>query len=225
MAAARMFETEAVRLREILLGRPAVSPLLNLGSSTREFREREKPHIQRELFGPLEAAGVAVVHGDLKQADGVDLAGDIFDPAVQRDLKARGFRCVLLANLLEHVRDPKAVAAACEEIVGAGGLIVATVPSSFPYHADPIDTGLRPSPGELAGLFTRSMPLLLEEIVGRTYAEELKARGATVARALAQTLLFGLIAWARPKSFAARADRWRWYRRPYRVSIALLEVR
>lgn len=220
-----MFETEAVRLREILLERRAVSPLLNLGSSTRAFRETEKPHIARELFAPLAAAGIAVTHSDLKQADGVDVAGDILDPAVQRDLKARGFKCVLVANLLEHVRDPAAVAAACEEIVGRGGLILATVPASFPYHADPIDTGLRPSPGELAALFLRSAPLLAEEVTGRTYAEDLKARGATIAKALAQTLLSGLIALARPKSFLARADRWRWYRRPYRVSIVLLEVR
>ena len=100
-----MFEAEAIRIRDILLAHGAVSPLLNLGSSTGEFRRTAKPHIQRELFGPLAAAGVAVVHSDLKQADGVDLAGDILDPAVLRDLKARGFRCVLCANLLEHVRD------------------------------------------------------------------------------------------------------------------------
>jgi 2-polyprenyl-3-methyl-5-hydroxy-6-metoxy-1,4-benzoquinol methylase len=220
-----MFDVEAARLREILLGRGAVSPLLNLGSSTRHYREQEKPHIQRELFEPLAAAGVAVVHSDLKQADGVDLAGDILDPAVQRVLKARGFKCLLLANLLEHVRDRAAVAAACEAIVGPGGLILATVPSSYPYHADPIDNGWRPSPAGLAGLFGGSRPLLLEEVSGVTYAEELKARGSSVAKALAQTLLSGLIAIARPKGFAARVDRWRWYRKRFRVSIALLVVR
>lgn len=219
-----MFESEAVRLREILLGQRAVSPLLNLGSSTRDFRERAKPHIQRELFGPLEAAGVVVVHSDLKPADGVDMVGDILDPALRRRLEARGFRCILIANLLEHVRDPAAVAAACEEIVGPGGLILATVPSSFPYHADPIDTGFRPAPAELAALFRRSVPLLGEEVSGRTYAEDLKARGSSVAGELMRTLLFGLIAWARPKSFRARAERWRWYRKPFRVSIALVEV-
>ena len=76
---------------------------------------------------------------------------------------------LLIANLLEHVRDRAAVAAACEEIVGPGGLILATVPSSFPYHADPIDTGYRPSPGELAAAFPGSAPLLAEEVTGRTY--------------------------------------------------------
>ena len=219
-----MFDTEAARLREILLEQRAISPLLNLGSSTREFREVAKPHIQRALFGPLAAAGVAVVHSDLKQADGVDVAGDILDPAVLRGLKARGFRCILAANLLEHVRDRAAVAAACEEIVGPGGLILATVPSSFPYHADPIDSGFRPAPGELAALFTRSAPLLAEEVAGPTYADDLAARGSTAWREIGATLLFTLLAVARPKSFAARLDRWRWYRRPYRVSIALVRV-
>lgn len=220
-----MFDREAARLRQILLGQRAVSPLLNLGSSTRAFRETVKPHIQAELFGPLEAAGIEVVHCDLKQADGVDVAGDILDPGVRADLGARGFKSLLCSNLLEHVRDRAAVAAACEEIVGPGGLILATVPSSYPYHADPIDTGYRPSPEALAGLFGGSRLLLAEELAGRTYAEDMEARGASPGGEIARTLGFAAVALARPRSFAARAHRWLWYRRAYRVSIALLRVR
>jgi len=220
-----MFDREAARLREILLGQRAVSPLLNLGSSTRDFRELTKPHIHEELFGPLEAAGIQVFHSDLKQAEGVDRAGDILDPAVRADLRARGFKCLLCSNLLEHVRDRAAVAAACEEIVGPGGLILATVPSSYPYHADPIDTGFRPSPAALAESFPGSQALLAEELVGRTYADDIRARGASLGGEIARTLGFALIAFARPKGFAARAHRWLWYARPYRVSIALVRVR
>jgi hypothetical protein len=220
-----MFEAEAIRLREILLAEgEGVSPLLNLGSSTRNFREREKPHIERELFGPLGAAGIAVFHSDLKQADGVDLAGDIFDPAVRADLKARGFRTLLIANMLEHVRDRAALIAACEEIVGPGGLILATVPASFPYHADPIDTGYRPSPAALAAAFTGCMPLGAEQVEGRTYKEEIEAHGSAFWREASRTLGFGLIAPFRPKSARARWSRWLWYRRPYLVSLALVRV-
>src|SRR6185295_6448005 len=104
-----MFDVEAVRLRQILLGRRAVSPLLNLGSSTAAFRESAKPHIDIELFGPLASAGIIVLHSDLKRAEGVDFPGDVLDPAMLRELKAHGFKCVLVANLLEHVRDPAAV--------------------------------------------------------------------------------------------------------------------
>jgi hypothetical protein len=220
-----MFEAEAIRLREILLEQGDISPLLNLGSSTRAFREQARPHIERELFAPLRAAGVEIVHSDLKQAEGVDLAGDIMDPAVRAALKGRGFRVLLIANMLEHVADRDAVTAACEEIVGPGGLILATVPSSFPYHADPIDTGYRPRPEVLAAAFPGCEAVLAEAVIGRTYKEEIAARGSSIWRELGRTLGFGLIAFARPKSFRARLSRWRWYRRPYAVSLALVRVR
>ena len=220
-----MLPGEAARIRDILLAGDAASPLLNLGSSTGHFREVIQPHIERDLFAPLRAAGVAIVHSDRKGADGVDHEGDILDPAVRRDLAAMGFKCLLLSNLLEHVRDRGAFAAACEEIVGPGGLILATVPSSYPYHADPIDTGYRPTPAELAALFAGSRPLIADELVGGTYREELKARGVRAPAELARTLLWALVAFARPKSFAARAHRWFWYWRPHRVAVALVKVR
>jgi hypothetical protein len=156
---------------------------------------------------------------------GVDFAGDILDPEVMRRLKAMGFKCVLLSNLLEHVRDREAVTAACEEIVGPDGYILATVPSSCPYHADPIDTYYRPSPAELAGAFRRSTPIITEEVAGLTYAEDLKARGLKVGTELVRTILWTLLFFVRPRSAIARLHRWRWYSRPRRVAIALLKVR
>jgi len=78
-----MFPSEAVRLHEILLAAGEISPLLNLGSSTRAFREVEKPHIEPELFALLREAGIEVIYGDLKPASGVDIVGDIPDPGVQ----------------------------------------------------------------------------------------------------------------------------------------------
>ncbi|MEY2493550.1 MAG: hypothetical protein QOJ45_42 [Verrucomicrobiota bacterium] len=220
-----MFKAEAIRLRRILLDLPGVSPLLNLGSSTRHFREVTKPHVESELFAPLRKAGIKIVHSDLKEDEGVDFAGDILDPEVMRRLKGMGFKCVLLSNLLEHVRNREAVAAACEEIVGPGGFILATVPSSYPYHADPIDTGYRPSPAELATAFKRSEPLITEEVTELTYAEDLKARGLTVGGELMRTFLWSLIFFVRPRSAAARLHRWRWYSKPRRVAIALLKTR
>ena len=219
-----MFDTEAARLRDILLQRSDVSPLLNLGSSTREFRERAKPHIETLLFGPLRSAGVTVLHCDLKQGEGVDLTGDILDGAVRERLKAMGFKCVLISNMLEHVRDRAAVIAACEDIAGLGGLVLASVPASYPYHADPLDTGYRPSGTELAAAFTRSRVLLAEELAGQTFAQRIAERGSNTWRELAATLLWTLISPLRPRSARARLDRWRWYRRPYRVAIALVEV-
>jgi SAM-dependent methyltransferase len=220
-----VFQSEAIRLRRILLDLRGISPLLNLGSSTRHFREVIQPHIERELFAPLREAGVEVVHCDLKEDEGVDFAGDILDPKVICRLQTGGFKCVLLSNLLEHVRDREAVAVACEEIVGPGGFILATVPSSYPYHGDPIDTYYRPSPAELAKTFGRSELLIAEEVAEPTYAEELKALGLTVGGELMRTVLWFLIFFVRPRSAASRLHRWFWYSKPRRVAIALLTVR
>lgn len=220
-----MFEAEAIRLREILLGGDGVSPLLNLGSADARFRAEAKPHIEAELFGPLRAAGIALVHSDLKEGEGVDVPGDIFDADVRARLAAMGFRALLLSNVLEHVGDRAAVAAACEAIVGPGGLILATVPCSFPYHADPLDTGFRPTPEALAACFAGSEPLLMETVEGGSYSDAIRRRGASVAGELVRTFFWALLFPFRPKSARARLDRWRWYARPYRVSIALVRVR
>lgn len=219
-----MFERESIRLREILLAQGGVSPLLNLGSSDARARAA-KPHVERQLYAPLRTAGIEIVHADLKQAPGVDIVGDILDPRLRERLAERRFGCLLIANMLEHVRDRTVVARACEETVGEGGLILATAPSSFPYHADPLDTGYRPSPEALAGLFAGSDPLLMETVEGETYRNQITARGETVAGALCRTALWALAFPLRPRSARARLSRWRWYRRPYRVSIALVRVR
>ena len=220
-----MLEEEAIRLRRILLGLDSVSPLLNLGSSTAEFRSIVQPHIDSELFAPLRDAGVEVVHCDLREGGGIDLAGDVRDAGVKAALKARGFRCVLLANLLEHVGDRAGTIAACEEIAGPGGLILATVPSSYPYHADPADTRYRPSPHALAAAFRGSRVLIAEELAGPTYRQQVRCRGSNMWKELARTAIALPAAWARPRRFLSRLHRWLWLNRPYRVSIALVEVK
>lgn len=217
-----MRPAEARWLAGALLGRPRaeVSPLVNLGSSTAEFRERRQPHIDRELFAPLRAAGVEVIHADLKDAPGVDVAGDLFDPAVQARLRARGPRAILTSNLLEHVRGPATFAAAMRALVGPGALIVATVPRSYPYHADPIDTGYRPSPAELAALFPEAVLERGEEVVDATYLDDLRRWGP---RRAARALLGALA--PRGEAGRARRDALRWLARPFTTSCVVLRAR
>ncbi len=220
-----VLEAEAARIDQLLTGAGELSPLLNVGSSTAEFRERDAPHIGALVFAGLRRRGVAVTHLDLKGGDGVDIVGDVLDSVLRGKLKRQGYRAILLSNVLEHVRDRAAVARACEEIVGSGGRILATVPQSYPYHADPLDTLYRPAPEALAALFAGSDPIVTETIVGPTYAETLRASGTSVMAAAFRTLQWLLLAPVRPRSTRSRLDRWRWYRRPYLVSLVLVEVR
>jgi SAM-dependent methyltransferase len=129
-------------------------PFLNLGSSTGDFREREQPHIQREIFGPLARRGGPVYHVDIKSAQGVDLVGDILDPDFVTRIRTTVVpRCVLVSNLLEHVLDPARVAESIVGLVPPGGLIVVSGPCSYPYHPDPIDNRFRPNVAEAHSLF------------------------------------------------------------------------
>ena len=174
-----MFETEACWLEDLLRKQAAedFSPLLNVGSSTRHFREIEQPWAERRLFAPLKARGIRVVHLDSREGDGIDIKADILS---DRDLpRIRAFqpKSILCCNILEHVHDPKALARRCIEIVGPGGLIFVTVPFSYPHHRDPIDTMFRPAPEALAALFRPAIMLKGEIIdVGQSYRGEIRRR-------------------------------------------------
>jgi hypothetical protein len=130
-----------------------LSPLLNLGSSTEDFGARQQPHIREHVFEPLRRRGTRVVNVDVKRAAGVDVVGDICDPAVAQQVRETGVRAALVSNLLEHVPDPAAMARAVLDVVPPGAVIVVTGPRRFPYHPDPIDNRLRPDAEEAAQLF------------------------------------------------------------------------
>ena len=174
-----MFKAEARWLYKQIAALPVeqVSPVLNIGSSTRAFREVEQPWTSQELFAPLRASGVRVIHLDFREGDGIDVRADILDDADVPRLKALGAKSILCCNLLEHVADPKRLAARCLEIVQPGGLVFVTVPYSYPHHRDPIDTMYRPAPEELAKLFAPARMLRGEILdVGESYRDQVKRR-------------------------------------------------
>ena len=128
-------------------------PLLNVGSSTAEFRTQVQPHIDEKVFAPLRERDGRVLHADLKAAAGVDIVGDLAEPATLEQLRPLQIRSALVANVLEHVPEPRRLARAVLDLVPAGGYIVVSGPQDFPYHPDPIDNRYRPEPGEVADLF------------------------------------------------------------------------
>ena len=150
-----MFEAEARWLRRALDAFPPerLSPLLNLGSSSAEVRTTVQPWIDREVFCPLRARGVHIIHVDMREAPGVDFRADLTDPADALRLLAFRPKALLCCNLLEHVVEPQLLARHCLDLLPIGGLVFVTVPHSYPHHRDPIDTMYRPNPSQLADLF------------------------------------------------------------------------
>jgi SAM-dependent methyltransferase len=150
-----MFEAEACWLRHALAGfaTERLSPALNLGSSSATVREAVQPWVDNEVFSPLRGRGVEVIHVDMRELPGVDVRADLTDPCDVRRLRAYRPNALLCCNLLEHVLDPEQLARHCLDLLPTGGLAFVTVPYSYPFHRDPIDTMYRPSPDELASLF------------------------------------------------------------------------
>src|SRR5437868_15423810 len=114
-----MFESEAVWLDRLLRERGAneISPLLNLGSSTREFRENERPWSERRLFALLRARGVRTIHVDFREGEGIDVRADLLDSEDIPRLKALGANAVLCCTMLEHVRNRQTLASHCIALV------------------------------------------------------------------------------------------------------------
>jgi len=216
-----MFAAEARWVGQRLAAHPAeaLSPLLNIGSSTSEFRETAQPWMVEHIFAPLTARGVETVHLDARDGPGIDLRADLLDENDFHRVRTRPYRALLCCNVLEHVGDPGEFARRCAALVMPGGVIVVTVPHSYPHHADPIDTLYRPTPEEAAALFPASSVVAAEIIdVGESYAGEVRRRPWLLLRHIARAPapFLGLAKWRR----SMQKPYWLFHH--YQVSAAVL---
>src|SRR5256885_17083781 len=95
---------EAAWIGEKVRALAGVRVVLNLGSGSKRFREVSKPYIDRDIFEPLARAGARVVHADLKSGEGIDISGDLFDPAVQGRLRGLAADTLLACNIRSEER-------------------------------------------------------------------------------------------------------------------------
>ncbi len=156
-----------------------ITPLLNIGSSTAHFREVEQAFINDNIFKRIIAKGVKVVHTDLQEDQGVDLVGDLVDTKFINTLKELKFNSIICSNLFEHLEEATRIkiCKVLNEILEKNGYLVLTVPHTYPYHEDPIDTWYRPNLKELAYCFP-TFEIIEQSIVesNLSYFDELKIR-------------------------------------------------
>lgn len=204
---------------ELNLAKGAVC--LNIGSSTADFRRNVQPHIESDLIAPLEKSGLRVIHCDMKAADGVDEIGDLLDPSFRQKLKAYDADIMICSNLLEHLADPHEFTRACGNLVKPGGYGLFTVPLSYPYHPDPMDTMLRLKPEELAKLMPGWEIIKAEQIKAGSYGRDLRESPAGL-RTLANQIVRVALPFYRPRQWKPLAHRLLWLFRPFRQSMVLL---
>lgn len=170
-----------------------VFPILNIGSST--LSARNASGMQKMLYDQLEVIG-KIIHVDIQSGEGVDMVGDLMDESFIQKLQAVEFNMILCSNLLEHVVDPDRICDSLLQISKPGGYLIITIPFRYPYHYDPIDTMLRPTPEKLYKMFP-STDLISKSIIAddRTYFDMLKKN-----KKLSRLILFrSLLPFYKPK--------------------------
>lgn len=219
-----MFAAEAEWIAACLAELPAeaLSPMLNVGSSTAEFRQLTQPWIQTRLLDPVLRRRIEIVHLDFRAGSGIDLCADLLHDGDFAKLGERVYGSLLCCNILEHVLDPAKFARRCVSLVRPGGAIAVTVPRSYPRHGDPIDTMFRPTTAEVADLFPGTEVLADADIdAGESYLDEVRRRPAILLRHLAR-LPVPFLGW---EKWRASMTKPYWLFHNYRVTAVLLRRR
>lgn len=178
-----MFYKEAEQINKILADFQSdqINPIIEIGSSTSDFRETKKPHINKFIHQYLSLRNIRIYTSDLKSGAGIDLSGDIFEESFSESLRLLNPKMVLCCNILEHVKNPELFAKIVSSLIQRNCHIICSVPLDYPYHPDPIDNLLRPSPDEIAQLFHGTTLISSWVISGDSYKERLLSMGISSA--------------------------------------------
>lgn len=160
-----MLLEESFWFRKVIRERIAPGSLvLNIGSSTRHYVEVLQPYIKKNVIDELAQKNCIVKNIDIKSSDGVDMVGDICSPVFAEELRLLAPAAIICASVLEQVADRAAFSRALESLVAGKTILIVSVPRSFPYHEDPIDTLYRPNLKDLTQEFP-SLRLVEGEVV------------------------------------------------------------
>ncbi len=226
-----MFKEEAEFIGTILDGfsDDELDPVLEIGASTLSFRVSVKPHINENIHSKLFARGIRVIHSDFKPDPDIanpedQIIGDVFDEKIFKRMLDTKPKCILLCNILEHVKNPKELCERIMEISNEKTIIIVTVPFSFPYHRDPIDTLFRPSPEELIKNFNDVEVIHKEIIEGSNFGEHLKKLNHAAAFIrLTKEILKIFIHLVTFQIKRIKFSRILWLRKNYAVSLVVLK--
>jgi len=133
--------------------------ILDIGSSSLEFRTKIQPHIYSNIHRPLDEQGCSITYADIKNDAGIDLVIDLSDGNLPKSLFEIKYDLVICCNILEHVVDRDVFLENLSGFVKKGGYALFTVPRRYPKHNDPIDTMYRPTSKALLEIIGKFMKI------------------------------------------------------------------
>lgn len=137
---------KSIRLIQTHLERVTI---LNLGSSTANFRDFQQPYISKYIFSNIDSSLSRVIHVDLKNEAGVDLVADITKAEDLEILREYHADILVVSNLLEHVTNLEQTCSNLLSLMKENTVLILSGPKMFPFHPDPIDNGWRPGEEEI----------------------------------------------------------------------------
>ena len=159
-----MLREESIWIKKVLeeTDTSSVNEVLDVGSSTRQFRTQTQAYIDENVFRPLRERNISISYLDKKNSEGVDYVYDIENMSVEKI--TRKFDLVICCSLLEHVQNPNQLCGLLIDLLKEQGFLLITVPRSYRHHPDPIDTMFRPSMEKLISMFPR-LEIIRKDVV------------------------------------------------------------
>ena len=146
-----MFLEESVWIKEVLEKIKDIDGVnaIDIGSADLFTRTRLQPHIQQNLYDPLEKRKIRIFSTDKSKEPGVDYCINLCQDELLSNTIKEKFGLVIAANVLEHLYNREnAIKNILSLIDLKTGYLLVTVPNNYFRH-DEDDTMYRPTPESL----------------------------------------------------------------------------
>lgn len=168
-------------------------PILNIGSSTKEYRTIRQSFIQKNIFDLIPNESTNVIHLDMKAAEGVDLVGNLYDKEFLEKIKQYKFKTILLNNVLMYLEEKERIelSRTLEDILEKDGYIIVTNSHVFPPAHDPVESYYRGSPEKIQQELFPNFNVINTEVANTyfSYSKYLKSNPKVIPVKIARFLL------------------------------------
>lgn len=136
-----MLKNESLWIKQFLptiIGEDAF-PILNIGSSTSQYRKITQPHVQENIFSHFTDEKSQVIHLDMKADEGVDLVGNLYDPRFLQKIKNLKVKTIFCNNILMYLDGDsrRKLSEIFYTIIPEGGYLLISNSHIFPAAPDP----------------------------------------------------------------------------------------
>ena len=196
-----------------------IFPMLNVGSSTEKYRKIDQPWVDENIFKPARKKNQKVIHMDVKPDQGIDIVGDLTDPAFLKRVSNMKTNSIFCSNVLELLPNRKEVCHTLTSIIPDSWYIFVACPYRFPFYVDHSrDTMFRPDIEELCAMFPNTRLVHGEIIKGGTYYDFLERNPFRLIMEIIRVLVF----FYKPKKWRASASQLLWLFRNYEITCIVL---